>query len=98
VRVDLIVVLDEVIFLLANGPELSCGDEAPQRRCQSARDNSRPIVTGYYARVESSTAISVSLSDWLGRNTTGYYFMSTTFRVAINPALFSAIGVALTTV
>ena len=49
-----------------NGPELSCGGEAPQRRCLSARDKSRQIVTGCFARAKSSTAGSVSLGDWLG--------------------------------
>jgi hypothetical protein len=34
--------------------------------CLSARGMSSPIVTGRFARAKSSTAGSVSLSDWLG--------------------------------
>ena len=52
-----------------NGPELSCGDVQRRRGSYSARGMSSPIVTGCFARVKSSTAGSVSLSDWLGGNT-----------------------------
>ena len=49
-----------------NGPELSCGDVQRRRGSHSARGMSSPIVAGCFARVKSSTAGSVSLSDWLG--------------------------------
>ena len=49
-----------------NGPELSCGGEPRRPGIQSARGNPRPIVAGCFARAKSSTAGSVSLSDWLG--------------------------------
>ena len=50
----------------SNGPELSCGDVQRRRGSHSARGMSSPIVTGCFARIKSPTAISVSLSDWLG--------------------------------
>ena len=57
------------LFLPANGPELSCGDDSRRSGgIQSARGMSSPIVTGCFARAKSSTAVSVSLSDWLGRS------------------------------
>jgi hypothetical protein len=49
-----------------NGPELSCGGEPRRPGSQSARGNPRPIVAICFARGKSSTAGSVSLSDWLG--------------------------------
>ena len=54
------------MFVHPNGPELSCGDVQRRRGSHSARGMSSPIVTGCFARAKSSTAISVSLSDWLG--------------------------------
>ena len=51
-----------------NGPELSCGGEPRRRGSHSARGKLRPIVTVCFARAKSSTAGSVSLSDWLGRS------------------------------
>ena len=51
-----------------NGPELSCGGEPRRRGSHSARGRSRPTVAGCFARAKSSTAGSVSLSDWLGRD------------------------------
>jgi len=53
------------IFSPPNGPELS----SAKRRgdgSQSARGMSSPIVADCCVRAKSSTAISVSLSDWLG--------------------------------
>jgi len=52
-----------------NGLELRCGGEPRRPGSQSARGNPRPIVAGCFARAKSSTAGSVSLSDWLGGNT-----------------------------
>ena len=49
-----------------NEPELSCGDVQRRRGSHSARGMSSPIVAGCFARAKSSTAGSVSLSDWLG--------------------------------
>src|SRR5208283_4137424 len=54
------------IVLRSNGQELSCGDVQRRRGSYSARGMSSPIVTPICARAKSSTAISVSLSDWLG--------------------------------
>jgi len=51
---------------LANGPELSCGDVQRRRGSHFARGMSSPIVADCFARAKSSTAGSVSLSDWLG--------------------------------
>ena len=48
-----------------NGPELSCGDVQRRRGSYSARGMSSPIAAGCFARAKSSTAGSVSLSDWL---------------------------------
>jgi len=55
-----------LFWLRPNGPELSCGNEPRRRGGHSARGMSSPIVTGCFARAKSSTAGSVSLSDWLG--------------------------------
>ena len=55
-----------MIFLRSNVPELSCGDVQRRRGSHSARGMSSTIVTGCFARAKSSTAGSVSLSDWLG--------------------------------
>ena len=52
--------------MCSNGPELSCGDVQRRRGSHSARGKLRPIVAGCFARAKSSTATSVSLSDWLG--------------------------------
>jgi hypothetical protein len=54
-----------------NGPELSCGDVQRCRGSHSARGMSRPTGAGCFARAKSSTAGSVSLSDWLGGNGDG---------------------------
>ena len=54
-----------------NGPELSCGDVQRRRGSHSARGKSCPIVAVCFARAKSSTAPSVSLSDWLGGNGDG---------------------------
>ena len=54
-------------MLPPNGPELSCGDVQRRRGSQSARGMSSPIEAVCFARARSSTAGSVSLSDWLGR-------------------------------
>ncbi len=51
----------------SNGPELSCGDVQRRRGSHSARGMFRQIVTPISARAKSSTAGSVSLSDWLAR-------------------------------
>ena len=56
-------------FVLPNGPELSCGGEPRRRGSHSVRGKLRPIVAGCFARAKSSTAGSVSLSDWLGGDT-----------------------------
>ena len=51
---------------LPNGPELSCGGELHRRRNYSARGRLSPTVDWLFRAANSSTAISVSLSDWLG--------------------------------
>jgi len=55
------------MFVPPNGPELSCGNVQRRRGSQSARGKLRPIVNPIFARAKSSTAGSVSLSDWLER-------------------------------
>ena len=59
-------VLISVCLVRPNGPELSCGDVQRRRGSHSARGMSCPIVAVCFARAKSSTAGSVSLSDWLG--------------------------------
>ena len=58
------------MFVHPNGPELSCGDEAAAATESSPRELSHvQQVTVCFARAKSSTAGSVSLSDWLGGDT-----------------------------
>ena len=52
-----------------NGPELSCGDEAAavNGRLVRAADIAMSVNKCFSRAAKSSTAGSVSLSDWLGR-------------------------------
>ena len=52
--------------LRPNGPELSCGNEVPQRRNPVRARQVQSDSDWCFARAKSSTAGSVSLSDWLG--------------------------------
>ena len=54
--------------LRPNGPELSCGDEVPQRRNPVRAWQVQSDSNWLFRAAKSSTAGSVSLSDWLGRS------------------------------
>ena len=49
-----------------NGPELSCGDVPPDQRSPYVREKLFCLLKLSLSRGEKLTAISVSLSDWLG--------------------------------
>ena len=54
-------------FMPPNGHgKVAAATKCRSNGIQSARAKSCPIVTGCFARAKSSTAGSVSLSDWLG--------------------------------
>jgi hypothetical protein len=61
-------VLDNILFLHVsppNGPELRCGDVQPVP-CRIYARLASPFLKKFFRAAKSSTATSVSLSDWLG--------------------------------
>ena len=64
----------KMLTVPANGPELSCGGEQPPQRnavARTFRSDSAKFVPQRAAK--SSTAGSVSLSDWLGWQSPLYF-------------------------